>query len=84
MLLFLPLALAEQLQHGAVDHQVPRPVWDATRAPPGKATAAPAQGGVVGHGEIESEQPEHAADKALDLAQGEAEDQPEHQDELDR
>src|SRR5688500_12991679 len=39
MLRLLPLALAEQLQPGAVDHQVQRPVRNDTRSSPGKAAA---------------------------------------------
>ena len=41
-------------------------------------------GSVVGDGEIKPEQPQHAADESLSLPQGEMEDEPEHQDELDR
>lgn len=84
MLLFLPLALAEQLHSRAVEQQVQRPVRDDTWAPPSKAAAAPAQGGVVRDAELEPEQPEHAADKTLGLAQGEMEHQPQGQHQLDR
>src|SRR3954469_5679926 len=47
VLLRIPLALAEQLQPGAVDHQVQRAVRDNLRAAPSEATAAAAQCGVV-------------------------------------
>lgn len=50
----------------------------------GQAAAPPAERGVIGNGEIEPEQPQHAADEALGLAQGQMEDEPQHQHELDR
>jgi hypothetical protein len=66
MLLFLPLALAEQLQPRAVDQQ--QPVRYDTRPSASENAAAPAQCSVVRHVELEPEQPEYAADEALGLA----------------
>ena len=40
VLLFIPLALAEELQTGAVDHQLQRAVRDDLGLPPGKTAAA--------------------------------------------
>jgi hypothetical protein len=80
----LPLATAEQLQAGAVDHEVQRAVGHDTGSSASHAGATAAQGSVVGDGEIEPEELQDAADEALGLAQGEMEDKPEHQDELDR
>lgn len=80
----LPLALPEQLQPGAVDQQVQGPMRHDPWPKSSEAAAAPAQGGMVRHAELEPEQAERAADEALGLAQGEPEDQPEHQHQLDR
>ena len=84
VLLVLPLALPEQFQAGAVDQQVQRSMRHDTRPSPSKAAAATAQGGMIRHAELEPEEPKHAADKALCLAQRELEDQPQHQHQLDR
>jgi len=66
----VPLALPEQLQAGAVQHEVHRPVVPgSTMLPSGESATAPGQGGVVGHGQIESEQAQHAPAERLGLAQ---------------
>src|SRR3954454_24507744 len=57
VLLLIPLALAEELQAGAVDHQVHRAVRDDLRSAPRKATTAPARRCVVGNASFLPEQP---------------------------
>ena len=84
MLLVIPLALAEQLQASLVDHQMQRAERDDLRLPSGEAAAAPAQGRVVWDAQRLPEQPQHARGEALSLAQGEVEDEPQHQHQLDR
>src|SRR3954452_19159753 len=59
VLLLIPLALAEQLQASAVDHQVQRAVRDDLGLPPGKAAAAAAERGMVGNTQLLPEQPKH-------------------------
>src|SRR3954453_9897548 len=84
VLLLILLALAEQLQAGAVDRQVRRAVRDDLRAAPSEATAAAAQCGVVRDTQLLPEQPKYTRSEALGLAQGKVEDKPEHQHQLDR
>ncbi len=84
VLLLIPFALAEQLQAGAVNHQMQRAVRDDLRLPSGKAAAAPAQGRVVRDAQRLPEQPHYARGEAFSLAQGEVEDEPQHQHELYR
>ena len=67
-LLGIPLALTEQLQPRAVHQEVHRPLRDHLRLLACEAVAAPGQGGMVGDGEVEPEQPQHAGDEALGLA----------------
>src|SRR3954454_15405715 len=57
VLLLIPLALAEELQPGAIDHQVHRAVRDDLRPAPSEATAAAAQRCVVGNASFLPEQP---------------------------
>jgi hypothetical protein len=57
VLLLIPLALAEELQAGAVDHQVQRAVRDDLGLPPGEAAATAAQCRVVGDAQLLPEQP---------------------------
>ena len=71
-----PLLLRAAVVQRAVGHD--------TGSSASHAGATAAQGSVVGDGEIEPEELQDAADEALGLAQGEMEDKPEHQDELDR
>src|SRR5215208_4936573 len=49
-----------------------------------EAATAPAQGGLVGNREIQPKQPEHTSGEALSLAQGQVEDEPQRQNQLDR
>src|SRR3954453_20743642 len=84
VLLLILLALAEQLQPGAVDHQVQRAVRDDLRAAPSEATAAAAQCGVVRDTQLLPEQLKYARGEAFGLAQGKVEDKPEHQHQFDR
>src|SRR5580692_8488488 len=57
MLLGIPLALTEYLQTGAVQHDVDRPVMaDSTWLASCEAAATPAQGRVVGHGDLQPKQ----------------------------
>jgi hypothetical protein len=85
VLLRVPLALAEQLQAGAVQHQVHGPV---VRDNPGLATGegatSPGQRGVIRNSQLEAEQTQHAAAERLGLAQGQVEDEPQGQHQLDR
>jgi hypothetical protein len=50
----------------------------------GKGATTPAQGGVVRNREIEPKQAEHAGDEPFSLAQGQVEDEPQDQHQLDR
>src|SRR3712207_7033428 len=84
MLLLVPLALAEQLQPGAVDHQMHRAVRDDLGPPPGEAATTAGKRRVVGDAQLLPEQPKYARGEALGLAQGEVEDEPQHQHQLDR
>ncbi len=68
VLLLLPFAATEQLQSGAVDHEVQRAVGHDMGSWAGQAAAAAAQGSVVGDGEIEPEKPQQAADEPLRLS----------------
>src|SRR5918993_697220 len=82
-LLVIPLALLELLQAGAVEQQVQGAVWDDLRPAIGKGATTPAQGDVVRNREIKPEKPEHAADEPFSLAQGQVEDEPQGQHQLD-
>jgi hypothetical protein len=57
------------------------PCWGSAS---GKATAAATQCCVVGHAQFLPEQPQHARGESLSLAQGEVEDEPQHQHQLAR
>jgi hypothetical protein len=58
VLLLVPLALAEQLQAGTVDHQMQRPVWDNPGLAPSEATATARQRRVIRYAQVLPEQPE--------------------------
>jgi len=64
-----PLARAVQLQARTVDHQVDRPTAGAGLGRQLQALSPPAEGGVVGHRQVNAEQLEDRADQALGLAQ---------------
>jgi hypothetical protein len=84
VLLGIPLALTEDLQARAVQHDVNRSVMaDSTRLASGEAAAAPAQGRVVGHGDLQPKQTQDRAREAFDLAQRQMEDEPQCQHHLD-
>ncbi len=70
VLLLIPLALADQLQAGAVDHQMQRAMRDDFWLPSGEAAAAPAQGRVARDAQRLFEQQQHTRGGALSLAQG--------------
>ena len=81
----IPLALAEQLQACAVQHEVDRASADLdTRLASCERPSAPAQRAVVRHGQNQPEQAQHAAAERLGLAQGQVEHEPQGQHELDR
>src|SRR3954453_17024619 len=80
----IPLALAEQLQPSAVNHQVQRAVRDDLRSTPSEATAAAAQCGVVRDTQLLPEQPKYARGEAFGLTQGKVKDKPKHQHQFDR
>ena len=85
VLLGIPLALAEHLQSRAVEHQVDgSAVPDDPRLATAEAAGMPGQGGVVGHEQLEPEQPQHGAGKCLGLAHGEMKDETQGQHQLDR
>ena len=84
VLLTVPRAVAEHLQAGAVDDDMPRLGRRHVRRSIGELAAATAQSGVVRHREVETQQSQDAADEALGLSQGEAEHQTERQDQADR
>ena len=57
MLLFIPLALAKQLEAGAIDHQVQRAVWNGRGPASDKAAATAAERGVVWNAQLLPNQP---------------------------
>ena len=64
----IPFALTEQLQPRAVEHKVDRAVMpNGPRLATGKVATAPRQGGMVGRGQLEPEQAQHAAGECLGL-----------------
>ena len=78
----LPLALAVDLQPGAVEDQVERPLGLlGQRDPDGGGPAA--EGGVIGHGQVHLHQLEERAGEPLGGPQGEVVDGPERQQALD-
>ncbi len=81
----IPLALPEQLQACAVQHQVHGLVVpDNPGLATGKDATTPGKRGAVGHSQIGPEQGEYAATERLGLAQGQVEDEPQGQHQLDR
>ena len=84
VLLGIPLAWTEDLQARAVQHDVNRPVMaDSTWLASGEAAAAPAEGRMVGHGDLQPKQSQDRAGEAFDLAQRQMEDEPQCQHHLD-
>ncbi len=83
MLFAIPFALSEQLQARAVDEQVHGTMWDDVRRAVREAAASPAQGGVVRNREVQPEQAEQAGHEPFGLAQGQMEDEAQHQHQLD-
>ncbi len=84
MLLGLPLALTEDLQARAVQHDVNRSVMaGSTRLASGEAVATPAEGRMVGHGDLQPQQSQNRANEAFGLAQCQMEDEPQCQHHLD-
>ena len=85
VLVRVPLALAEQLQASAVQHEVNRTgMRGHPRLATGDAAATLGERRVVRHSQIEPEQAQHAAAERLGLAQGEVEDEPQRQHQFDR
>jgi len=85
VLLGIPLALPEQLQAGAVQHEVHGPVVpDNPGLAAGEGPTAPGKRGVIRDGQLKAEQGEHAAAERLGLSQGQVEDEPQGQHQLDR
>ncbi len=71
VLLRVPLSLAEQLQAGAVEHQVHGAVVAGNpRLATGEGPTRPGERSVIGNGQLEAEQAQHAAAERLGLAQG--------------
>src|SRR5215469_3519262 len=62
---FIPLASSKRLQAGAVDDQMSGSMRGHIRTPPGKITTSPAECGVIGNAEIETQQAKHAAGECL-------------------
>ena len=85
MFLRVPLALPEQLQAGAVQHEVHRLV---APGKPGLAASegatTPGQRGVTRDGQFQAKQAQRAADERLSLTHGQVEDDPQGQRQLDR
>ena len=82
MLADLPLALAVDLQPGAVEDQVERP-GGLLRQRDADGGGPAAEGGVVGHGQVHPHQLEERAGEPLGGPQGEVVDGPERQQALD-
>ena len=84
VLLGVPLALPEQLQAGAVQHEMHGPfVPGNTRLTTSEGATTPGQGGMIRDGQLEAEQAQHAAAERFGLAQGQVEDEPQDQHQLD-
>ena len=69
VLLDQPLARATQLQSRTVDQQVDRPAGGAGLRWQLQRLGSPAEGGEIGHRQVEAEQLEDRADQPLGLAQ---------------
>src|SRR5690349_6430374 len=84
VLLDQPFAWPAQLQPGAVDQQLqrPRPRPGGRRHP--QRRGPPAQGGVVGHRQVQPHQRQERADQPLGLAQRQAEHRAQRQGGLNR
>ena len=85
VLLRVPLALSEQLQAGAVQHQVQGTVVAGNaRLATGEGATTSGERGVIWHGQLEAEQVQNAAAERLGLTQGQVEDEPQRQHQFDR
>jgi hypothetical protein len=85
VLLGIPLALTEQLQAGAVEHEVSGAVMPGSaRLTIGESATTPGQGCVVRDGQLEPEQPQQAAGERFGLTKREVEDEPRRQHQLGR
>jgi hypothetical protein len=79
------LALAEQLQAGAVEHEVDGAIVPrSARLATGEPATTPGQGRMVGNSQPEPEQLQQAAGERLGLTKREVEDEPQGQHQLDR
>ena len=58
-------------------------LWTALELAAGTLAASAAQGGVIGNEEVKAEEPQHAANEAFCLPQGQVEDQPQCKHKLD-
>jgi hypothetical protein len=85
VLLGIPLALTEQLQAGAVEHEVNGAIMRrSARLATGEPATTPGQRGVVGNGQPAAEQAQHVPGERLGLTKREVEDEPRRQHQLGR